>query len=224
MQNLFFSALFLMSFSLSASVSHAIPSHKEWAQFSAMTTIPIDILYALALMESGKTIDGEFIPHPYAIAVGKDESIGQMQHEGFYPASKKEAVSLLAQLLADGHTNIGIGMMQINIKANPGIVEDITTLLDPVTNFTASAKVLKWCSKHKFINAILSCYSHGAHDSQQGLAYANKVRAYEKKYAERVFESPPIGQLTYAQLLSVMNKQRSSVNVVRQPSPVQIIR
>lgn len=206
----------------SASITTEIPAHSVWSSMAQKSGIPVDTLYAIALAESGKTIDGEFVPHPFAIAVGKDKSIGQMQHEGFYPASKKEAIDILAQLLADGHTNIGIGMMQINIKHNPDIVPNITMLLDPVINMNAALKVLKWCTQHERISAILSCYSHGSPSSKRGLLYAQKVNQYAHKYSQERFATPPLGQLTYAQLLSVM-KKRTDSRLKRRPAPIQII-
>lgn len=186
--------LFTLFISLIAFASHSyslsdVPEQKIWATIAQQSNIKVETWYSIALAESGITIQGKFVPHVFAIAVGEDNSIGQTSHEGFYPNSKKEAIDLLAQLLAEGHTNIGIGMMQVNIKANPDLVADITTLLDPVTNLKAASKVLKWCSRHKIISAILSCYSRGSATSKRGLVCSTCIRLSTKICGKRVRET-----------------------------------
>lgn len=218
---MFFFICIYSGVSLSASLQD-VPENKVWSKMEQISNIDAETWYSIALAESGKTIDGQFIPHAFAIAVGKDLSIGQAQHIGFYPTSKEEAIDILAELLADGHTNIGIGMMQINIKQNPDVVSDVTSLFDPETNLKAAYTVLKWCSKHESIRAILSCYNRGSSTSVEGLEYADRVLHYQQKYASKVFEKPPIGELSYAQLLALM-KNRASSPQTRRSTPIQII-
>lgn len=209
----------LLSFQSQAELSRYVPPHAIWADNALEVNIPVEILYSIALAESGKTIKGQFIPHPYAIAVGKEASVGQLEHQGFYPNSKTEALLLLESLLTRGHRNIGIGMMQLNIKANPDIVDDYATLLDPEINLKAALKVIKWCARHKTIDAILACYSHGKPDSEKGLAYAGTVRRYRQDYGQYFVSQIKPGQLTYAQLLSIFPNRSTNFKI---PNPVSI--
>lgn len=177
-----------------------------WLAVAAKSPISIETQYAIALAESGKTVDGAYLPHRFAIAVGADKRIGQENHAGFYPKSREAAIELLSQLLSEGHTNIGIGLMQINIMANPDIVSDITSLFDPKVNIQAAHKILSWCARHKEITAILSCYNTGKPKSKNGLIYAAKVLSYRDKYSKALFYKPPVGRLSYDQLLTFLNK------------------
>lgn len=201
---------------LFAHVSHAyvsdIPTYSQFERMGASHQLDAKDVYSLALAESGHWVDTEFVPHPYAISLGYDDSIGQLKHEGFYPETKLEAKAILRQLLKAGYTNIGIGMMQVNIKANPDIVEDYTSLLDPMTNLQAASKVLKWCRRYKSSNDVFACYSHGDARSEKGQQYASRVITYSDKYAhqwEKLHSLPSNGVYSFEQFVRVA-KNRSS--------------
>ena len=203
---------------LFAHVSHAyvadIPTYSEFERVGAAHQLDAKDVYSLALAESGHWVDKKFMPHPYAISLGHDLSIGQLKHEGFYPETKLEAKAILRQLLEAGYTNIGIGMMQVNIKANPDIVEDYTSLLDPTTNLQAASKVLKWCRRYDSSNDVFACYSHGDARSEKGQQYALRVSTYSNKYAhhwEKSNSLPGNGVYSFEQFVRLA-KTRSQPN------------
>ena len=187
---------------LFAHVSHAyvsdIPTYSQFERMGAAHQLDAKDVYSLALAESGHWVDTEFVP--------------QLKHEGFYPETKLEAKAILRQLLKAGYTNIGIGMMQVNIKANPDIVEDYTSLLDPMTNLQAASKVLKWCRRYKSSKDVFACYSHGDARSEKGQQYASRVVTYSDKYAhqwEKLHSLPSNGVYSFEQFVRVA-KIRSS--------------
>ena len=170
-------------------VSHAyvmeVPSYSQFERMGLEHQLDPKDIYSLALAESGHWVDSNFVPHPFAISLGYDNAIGQLKHEGFYPESKIEATAILEQLLNAGYTNIGIGMMQVNIMANPNIVDDYTSLLDPHINLQAASKVLKWCRRYDSVTDVFACYSHGDANSEKGQKYAARVLSYSQKYAKQ---------------------------------------
>lgn len=208
--------VFASTLLLFAHVSHAyvadIPTYSQFETMGSAHQLDAKYVYSLALAESGHWVDTEFVPHPYAISLGYDDSIGQFKHEGFYPDTKLEATAILQQLLKAGYTNIGIGMMQVNIGANPHIVEDYTSLLDPLINLQAASKVLKWCRRYESPNDVFACYSHGDASSEKGQQYASRVINYSGQYAHQWEKSnslPSNGVYSFEQFVRVA-KTRSS--------------
>jgi hypothetical protein len=183
------SLLFIASFSFETFATNNgnfdtyYPDNQKWEEVADELSLNVSLIYAIALKETGKTFDGEFRPHPWAIGVGKDLSVGQYKHMSLYPESYDEAKLIIKSLMSQGYTNLGIGMMQINILHNPNIVENPLELLDTNINLDASKKVLKYCIKKSQTKVhILSCYSHGRIDSKKGEDYALVTLDYEEKY------------------------------------------
>lgn len=196
-------------------------SAQAWESYAEKYNLSVPLLYAMALKESGKTVDGEFKPHPYAIGIGVHTSLGQLGHQGMYFDSKEEAVYALQALLQAGYTNLGLGMMQVNIMANPEIVDNYADLFEPEINMKAAGEVIEYCKRFGTINRLLSCYSHGDPDAEGGKVYAAKVFNYQNEYGKR-FESilKRQGQLTYQQFLKFTQYKTVSTNT----SPVRQVK
>ena len=161
-----------------------------------------ELLYAIALKESGYTVNQRFQPHPYALGIGYDPDVGQLQHDGVYPETLEEARSILKQLLDAGYSNVGIGLMQINIGANRKIIDDPLKLLDPAYNLTVASKVLRYCQRFGRDAAnMLSCYRTGSTESDTGQRYAKSVTTLQTRYAPLFFARyMPSGRMTLEQL------------------------
>lgn len=203
----FLVSLFLILASLSSQVALAqLPLFNDWIGASRRIGLDPSLLYSMALAESGKTVDGKFVPHPFAIAVGVDKDVVQLQHEGYYPETYEQAKAILENLLNAGYKNIGVGMLQINLKANSHLVDDPIKLLDPQYNLEIAQKVIEQCSQDRTLVEMLSCYSHGLYDSPKGLQYANKVFEYQNQYgAPFIKRQQPVGILTLAELTHFYN-------------------
>jgi hypothetical protein len=195
----------LISFQLSAntpSIEDYIPPFDFWLEISNQNSISTGLVYGMALVESGRyNVKNEFIPWAFAIGVGPESSIGQLKHESLYPATFAEAKEMLHELLAKGHTNLGLGMMQINIAQNPNLVEDPVHLFDPVTNMKAASKIIKQCNRNRTDIEMLSCYSHGRYESVKGAKYAKQVFNFEDRFASSfINKHQPTGELTLNEL------------------------
>jgi soluble lytic murein transglycosylase-like protein len=182
--------------------AHAALPYQAWETYAAKYDLSVQLLYAIALKESGKTVDGEFKPHPYAIGIGVHKSLDQLSHQGLYFDSKEEAVYALQELLKAGYLNLGLGMMQINIMANPDIVENYADLFEPEINIQAAGKIIEYCKRFGTVDRLLSCYSHGNPNAEGGKRYAATVFNYQNEYGKRFARlRTPQGQLTYQQFL-----------------------
>lgn len=197
-------------------------NHLDWFKYAKVADVSPQVLYAVALKESGKLINERFLPSPFAIGVGVQKSIGQMEHISIYPETKEEAQAVLNQLIATGHTNLGIGLMQISWLYHHDKVNTVFDLLNTETNLRVAAKILKACKKRNITDFnALSCYSYGEGDDPDGLIYANKAFEYANTYGSSfvgrlIPKGPPVGELNETYLASIWKnidaKSQSVVN------------
>lgn len=190
-----------------------VPEYSSWHQISTRTDVPVNVLYGIALAESGKYTDShEFIPWAFAIGVGKDLSVGQTHHESLYPKSLKEAKNVLKSYLDKGYTNLGLGMMQINIKANGYRVEEYDELFDPIFNLEIASQIISQCSKKNTFETMLSCYSHGRYSSTGGTKYAKKVLRYANDFGNDYQEENYFyGELNYEKLVQLYEAKNAQL-------------
>lgn len=184
------------------SIEAYIPPFDVWLEASNANSEPAELIYSIALVESGKYVDANtFIPWPFAIGIGVDKSVGQYHHVSLYPETFEEAKLILEGLLSQGYTNIGVGIMQINIRFNSHLVDDPVHLLDPVTNIQAASKIIKQCNNERSDVEMLSCYSYGRYKSEGGTLYAKKVFDYRDRFGGQfVHQHQPVGELTMNEL------------------------
>ena len=90
------------------------------------------LLYAIALTESGQ-VDGEgrIKPWPWALNV---------EGKAFFAGTKEEAIALLETYRG---RSVDVGLLQINTRWHGHRVQDLVSLLDPETNLTVGARILK---------------------------------------------------------------------------------
>jgi len=95
--------------------------------------IPQGLLTAIAFTESGREVNGERIPWPWAINVGGT---------GQYFDTKDQAVAAVRKLLDEGQRSIDVGCMQINLRYHPNAFRDIDQAFDPAANVAYGAQYL----------------------------------------------------------------------------------
>ncbi|MGK2231367.1 MAG: hypothetical protein ACI92O_000525 [Colwellia sp.] len=184
----------------------------DWFKYAKSAQVTPQVLYAVALKESGKIIDNKFLPSPFAIGVGIEKSIGQLEHISIYPDTKEDAQAVLSQLIATGHTNLGVGLMQISLIYHSDKVNSVFELLNADINLSVAAKILNACKKrnNESVN-LLSCYSHGEGDDPKGLLYANEAFQYAKTYGSLFVDrlipkGQPVGELNETYLASIWKR------------------
>lgn len=97
------------------------------------TGVPLTVLQAIALAESGRSLDGQHRPWPWTVNFGGD---------GAWYDSSAEAQLAVADWQETGHTNFDVGCFQINHHWHADAFADIASMFDPETNALYAAEFL----------------------------------------------------------------------------------
>ncbi|MFK7744697.1 MAG: transglycosylase SLT domain-containing protein [Roseobacter sp.] len=107
----------------------------EAAKFaSAQTQIPLDVLKAIARVESGQTRNGVFEPWPWTI---------NMEGKGMWLDTQSEIIALAHRQIATKANSFDIGCFQINYRWHGHHFASIQEMSDPKKNALYAAKFLK---------------------------------------------------------------------------------
>jgi hypothetical protein len=160
---------------IAGAASAAEITKEQWLQAVAEAGVPSEVLFAVSLQESGTTLNGrrEYAPWPWTLNV---------REEGHYFGTREDATAALEREMARGNRRVAVGMFQIYLRYNGHRVSDTRSLLDPATNLTIAAAVLRDCGiKYPALLDRLSCYYSGDVDAA-GEAYAQQVMARAARY------------------------------------------
>ncbi len=103
-----------------------------WANVAREEGVDPLMLYAVALTESGRpAARGQIEPWPWALNVDGNP---------IFAASRKEAARLLA---IHRDKSVDVGLLQVNTRWHGHRVDKLEALLDPGTNLTVGAAILK---------------------------------------------------------------------------------
>ena len=141
---------FILAAGIAASLFAASPS---WAQPVApptahgvcrqaitaaekLTEIPQHLLHAIALVESGISVDGSQTRTAWPWTV-------MARGKGRYFRSRADAVDAVRTLLREGTYNIDVGCMQVNLRYHGLAFRSLEEAFDPVVNVAYAAGFLK---------------------------------------------------------------------------------
>ena len=130
--------------------------------------MPADILYAIALTESGKHIESleHRRPWPWTLNIAG---------RGAYFPSRRTAWRALDAALATGETRIDIGLMQVNWGFHRQQLEDPWLALDPQHNLSVAAEILTRCyAERRDWWAAVGCY-HAPNAPERARRYTERV-------------------------------------------------
>lgn len=96
--------------------------------------VPLDILFAIARVETGRIVDGRFRPWPWTVNV---------EGKGFWFGSESEAKTYVFDVFKAGARSFDIGCFQINYRWHGKAFRSIDAMFDPDQNATYAAKLLK---------------------------------------------------------------------------------
>jgi soluble lytic murein transglycosylase-like protein len=176
--------------------------------------LPHEILHSIALQESRKSHS------QYKISVVWPWTVG-VQGQGFYFATRQEAVRFTREQLRSGQTNIDVGCMQINLKHHPGAFKNLDQAFLPQYNVNYAASLLRQhYDKHKDWDAAIGHY----HSSTAHLAHIYQARVkkisrdmpeYKSELAKYIYSARYAlhsdKRADYAKLESVRKRQRKAV-------------
>lgn len=100
---------------------------------AAETGVPLRVLEAIALAESGRSQDGTRRPWPWTVNFGGP---------GFWYDSSEEAQLAISERQAVGATNFDVGCFQINHRWHGEAFETMAQMFDPAANARYAARFL----------------------------------------------------------------------------------
>ncbi|MEO1551434.1 MAG: lytic transglycosylase domain-containing protein, partial [Pseudomonadota bacterium] len=126
---------------LSAPV-HPSPSTQDTAAqcaragaFAARRTgVPIDVLRAISLTETGRNLNGDLQPWPWTV---------NMEGKGVWFDTRAEALAYAKQHHARGATSFDVGCFQINHRWHGQHFSSIEEMFDPVMGALYAARLLR---------------------------------------------------------------------------------
>lgn len=144
-------------------------------QLAASTAqIPSEVLYAVALTESGLRIDGKIKPWPWTLNVaGKGR---------FFKTREDACIALNQVLKSVSAKRVDVGLGQINVGYHGQKVNHPCDLLDPYLNLTIAADILK--SHHRAGNDWLIAI--GRYHRPAGGGPAKRYRSVASKHLDRI--------------------------------------
>ncbi|WP_170761319.1 lytic transglycosylase domain-containing protein [Ruegeria lacuscaerulensis] len=96
--------------------------------------VPLDVLRAIARVETGRIRDGRLEPWPWAINV---------EGQGYWFSSELEAKSYVFNIFRSGKRSFDIGCFQINYRWHGKAFRSIGAMFDPDENAAYAARFLK---------------------------------------------------------------------------------
>lgn len=135
----FFAICLIYTSSAKAGTNSYLPENAgicdEAAKYaSAKTQIPLDILRAIARVESGQSRNGVFEPWPWTI---------NMEGKGMWLDSQSEIIALAHRQIASEAKNFDIGCFQINYRWHGHHFASLQEMSDPQKNALYAARFLK---------------------------------------------------------------------------------
>ena len=143
--------------------------------------VPLDVLRAVALVETGRTRAGQLEPWPWAIhATGR----------GHWFGTRADARAHARASLDAGYRNIDLGCFQINYRWHGQNFSSVDAMLDPAQNADYAARLL---AQHK---ARLGAWdlAAGAYHSatpQHAQRYMARFRAMRARTSTQAQTAPP---------------------------------
>lgn len=104
------------------------------AHYEKQHKIPHGLLHAISKIESGRKDDtGRLVSWPWTV---------NAEGEGYYFATKEEAITAVQDMQCKGIKSIDVGCMQINLYYHPDAFKTLADAFDPVKNVAYAAHFL----------------------------------------------------------------------------------
>ena len=136
------------------------------AGHAARTTgVPLDVLLAISRVETGRTLNGQLAPWPWAV---------NRAGEGFWFETAAQAISFANDELAANELNLDVGCFQINLRWHSTGFSSLNAMFDPELNAAYAARFLSalYQSEGGWSQAVAAYHSR---NSERAEAYLAKV-------------------------------------------------
>ncbi|EKO3612268.1 transglycosylase SLT domain-containing protein [Vibrio metschnikovii] len=166
----FLSIIFCLVASPQVSASYVtVPNY--FVSISNKTSVPADILYALAAKETNvKMNNGTVAPWPFTLNVNG---------KGYWYASYEDMMAATHEFLNEGITSIDIGLFQVNWLWNGHRVQSIEELGEPKKNGLVAAQILlEHYQKHRDWAVAAGRYHNPANRDGRADRYAKEFSEF----------------------------------------------
>jgi len=162
------------------------------------TGVPSALLLCIARVESGRSTTQGLQPWPWALNV---------EGTSKYFTSKQEALAYVNECLAQGMTNIDVGILQLNFKWHSQGFTNLEAMLDPHLNTLYAARFLKRLRlQHgSWAKAVATYHSSQPH---RGQAYITKVAAHLTFKLQPTLKTTALKDAAARSIPSKQSKQR----------------
>jgi hypothetical protein len=174
-------SVLVVSLLLGSFVADASGIPPAYRHIAAEYRVPAEVLYAVALTESGQSAlsGGHWRPWPWTLNVNG---------RGQYFASRYLAWQTLQHSLRQGTTSVDIGLMQVSWRYHRAALVSSWHALDPHHNLRVAAAILQSCyDKHRDWWASAGCY-HAPNNSARAQAYTQRVQRHWRNLNARTAE------------------------------------
>ncbi len=164
--------LWTMSALQGATAAADVPS--GYRRIAAEYAIPPTIFYAIALTESGKTLDGQrdLRPWPWTLNI---------RGQSYFFTRRRAAERALRSALAGGERLIDVGLMQVNWHYHARQLRSPAIALDPYRNLRIAARILQECQQaRRDWWAAVGCY-HAPGNATRAARYRARVRDHWRR-------------------------------------------
>jgi hypothetical protein len=135
---------------------------------AAETGVPLDLLRAIMLVESGQVRGGRRQPWPWAVNVGG---------RGTWHPDAQAALRMIASVPAESAEHVDIGCFQLNRRWHGQHFVDAAAMLDPMANARHAARFLAMLHD-EFGSWPAAAGAYHSRDPVRAAAYATRVAAY----------------------------------------------
>lgn len=183
----------------------ALPSADvcEWAAEQAAQEygVPVDIMGALTLTETGRRLDG--LVRPWAWSANAEG-------EGTWFDDPASAVAFAEDRVAQGRTNIDIGCFQLNFRWHGENFSSVAQMFDPLENARYAARFVRglYTETGDWRAAAGAFHSRTQVHAQKYLARFDTLR---QMLRERGFQGLTDGPETYNSFAAITSGQRKQV-------------
>lgn len=158
------------------------------------TDVPLEILQSIARVESGRMVEGQLQPWPWAI-----NQAGQ----GHWFADQAGAIAYAEDQFAQGNEDFDIGCFQINLHWHGSHFESLESAIDPQTNADYAARFLSELlqSEGSWAAAVAAYHSRTVEEGQN---YLGRVEATLVKLRG----DAPIDETPYTEATAIARENR----------------
>lgn len=149
----------------SAELDPSLQCDAAAVQAAQRSGVPLSVLLSIARVESGQSAGGELHPWPWTINAG-----GQ----GYFFASKAEAMEFAAAQIGRGDINFDVGCFQVNLRWHSKGFTSLDNAFDPMANAAYAAQFLA------------SLYAERGDWSGAVAAYHSRTPEYAERYLDKV--------------------------------------